>query len=521
MSILAYVETNCGRKLANGRKETVMSKVCIRVKTIAAVFLSFTLCSYLCLASDQERKTTSVKSETGNEGIKSEDGPLMVGPKSDISNAVGQEAEKLSIREAVRMAIENRFELKAADYRVDQAQSTRGAALSERYPRLDFTNEVGMIRTLDDYEPIVAKGVIEGQAFELEAQRDVPDYRSRAGLQLTQSLYSGGRITHQIRMADEQVQEGEMAFEVEKRDISLGVIHACWDIKRAQELLKIAKEAVSLARTVFGASHSRAERGSIPRLERDRAMSELIKVELKEERAHLEKTTAVGRLMYLIGQSDRTGQASTISDSPDEHLTEIHEDLGTIVAEALRQRPEMLQMERAILSKEEKVKIVASDNLPSVDLKGEYQWIGYDGDRFADSLSDMHGDQWAVYFNLRYNLFEGGATRDRIRRARQERLEAEAELEAIRQAIIHEVGEAYFTLGQQRGMVVVARKNMVLAEQILNTIVQQFKLGAANVDKVAEYNTDLLEARQAYLNALINLQKTWADFRWATGAPLP
>jgi outer membrane protein TolC len=505
----------------NHRKEFLMARMHIRIAAIGVVLSGLILYPNMSVAAKEESRTTTAESETANETILEIDHPLKAGPETEIGNPDGQTIDTFSIIEAVRIAIDKRVELQAADYRIGQAQSARDAASSERYPRLDLTSDVSQITTLDDFEPISTEITAFGHSFRFRAVRDMPDYRSRAGLQLTQPLYAGGRITHQIHVADEQVEGQEMALEVQRREISHAVIHACWDLRRAEQLVRIAGEAVDLAKTVSEASKHREAKGTISRLERDRAVSELMNVQLEEDNARLEKTTAALVLFHQMGQPDLIGEDLNISDKIDEQLPEIDEDISVIVDRALKSRPEMRQMETEVRSKQEMIRVASSDYLPSVDLKGDYQWVGYDEDRVEDSMSDLKGDYWAIYLNLRYNLFEGGGTRDRIRKARQEYLEAKSELEAVRQAIVHEVELTYDTVNQRRSMVAAARENMLLAEVILGTKMQEFTLGAATVDKVAEYNSDLLEAREAYVTACTDFQKAWTDFRWATGAPLP
>jgi len=439
---------------------------------------------------------------------------------ADIRNSKTP-ADFITIPEAVSIALQNRHEIKAIEHQVRKSHSELKAAGSGWYPRLDLLSRVSRNEAMDDFEPIILNLNEFGLDQSLFPEKNIPDYRAEGGIRLTQLLYSGGRTSNQTGAAKENYLATELKKTIAYRQISLTTILACWDLKLAQTLLDITQKAEKQLADLCQKINNRFKKGTVSKLEWQRAESELISVRLAVARSLRETRSAMDEVVKRLGLNRNDIPDVIVIDevSPVPELTDI--PLEKIIFTALKTRPEILELEKQIQAQTHNIEWEKSRYFPTIALEGEYAWIGYDERDPGTAIGDLKNDFWSVAINYRMNLFQGGQTYYTVSAGKEQLSDLNEKLKGLKKTIAGDI-EQYFNVFQKQLLVVkTVIYHQALEKENLDMVLEEFRLGVASIDKIADYHERLLNAHREYTIALIKLQKINARFRWASGMELP
>jgi len=119
------------------------------------------------------------------------------------------------------------------------------------------------------------------------------------------------------------------------------------------------------------------------------------------------------------------------------------------------------------------------------------------------------------------NLFQGGQTYYTVSAGKEQLSDLNEKLKGLKKTIAGDI-EQYFNVFQKQLLVVkTVIYHQALEKENLDMVLEEFRLGVASIDKIADYHERLLNAHREYTIALIKLQKINARFRWASGMELP
>ncbi len=292
---------------------------------------------------------------------------------------------------------------------------------------------------------------------------------------------------------------------------------AYWKLKECEGLLTAENKSSEQFGIIFNMAKLKYDKGTISRLEKDRAETALIDSYIDLIRAETEKEKALDTLLKEMGIENKQDYSICLSDEPEKEVTPLPYKLEKYIETALSKRPEILQVKKEILAKESDLRAVKSEYYPHVDLIGNYSWIGYDHSDLEGAWEDIQGDSWSIFMVLKYNLFQGFSTKNKTRKAQLSLSAEKSEFEGCSKSIILEVKNAYNEVIGKGREIEKARKTILLAENNLAAAMKQWELGVVTIEKVAEDNISLAKTRKRYINILIDLEIAKAKLKWATG----
>lgn len=429
--------------------------------------------------------------------------------------------ETMTIREAVNFAIRNRYEIQATDHRVEKARMELNAAAAGWFPTLDFVSQVSRIESLDDYEPVSVDLSAIGIDEIVYPETNIPDFQAKAGVRLTQLLYAGGRTSQGFAMAKEQYLAKQMSRKVKIRDIALSTILACRQVKLTDEFLSIARDAQRLLEDLSTRVKNRYDKGAVSRLAWSRSEAEVLSARLELERAFREQRSALDSLIIQIGIEGPVFSQLMIIDDEQNPVRLSETGVEELVAAALKERPDIMELEKQIASQACRISWEKSRYFPSLALTGEYAWIGYDDGDPGSAYGDFKSDFWSVSLTCEMNLFEGGRTYYKVKANRELLADLKTTANGLRRTVSGEIHQRVNKMSRQHDVVRTAGDRLALEKDSLDMVLDEFRLGAASIDKVADYHTRYLSARKEYATAVNTLQQINARFKWAAGMELP
>ncbi|MBI3815331.1 MAG: TolC family protein [Nitrospinae bacterium] len=428
----------------------------------------------------------------------------------------------LTLSEAIQIALQNRLEIGISDQNILKSKAGLIEAKSEAYPRLDITGNSRYTKTIEKFEPIQVSFDFIGMRYTISPTKDVPEYQSDVSLQVTQRLFTGGRISGKIEGSKERVGQVEEMKELNRRDIMLSVTNAYWELKRTEKMAEIEKDRVRYSETILDVANGRYEKGAISGLEREKAEVDVINNRGDLLQAETTRRIAEDRLLKEMGIIGTDKEVSLIlKDEPVYDFSRHDERIIEGAAEqAVQSRPEIKQIKSRIMADEADVKVARANYYPQMDLIGEYNWIGWGKDSLEGAWRDMDSNYWAVLLKINFNLFEGFATKSRVNQANAELTAHRLEIERQRQLIITEVRRAYNNMVGTAERINTLQRNLSLSEKNLEAAKKQFELGVITINQVAEYNISLADTKKRYINALIDFEIAKGELKWASGEEL-
>lgn len=108
--------------------------------------------------------------------------------------------------------------------------------------------------------------------------------------------------------------------------------------------------------------------------------------------------------------------------------------------------------------------------------------------------------------NLKWNLFDGFKTRDKIQAAKADAEQDAATLEQTRQDITLEVRQQAQARQEARDRITVAREGLAAADEAYRIAIQRYKLGFSTNSELLDARVALTGARNTFIQAQHDLR---------------
>ncbi len=166
------------------------------------------------------------------------------------------------------------------------------------------------------------------------------------------------------------------------------------------------------------------------------------------------------------------------------------QDVDAAVAQAELQRADLKAAQAQVEAAEKALSAARAERLPSVAVSGDYQLIG-------TNPAQSHGAFTAVG-TVSIPLWQGGRTAGDIAQAEAVLAQRQAELDDTHGQIEAEVRQVYLDLEAAAAQVVVARRNVQVAQETLEMTRERMKAGVINT-------LEVVQAQQTVSSAQLDL----------------
>ncbi len=302
-----------------------------------------------------------------------------------------------------------------------------------------------------------------------------------AGVELRQTLYSGGKVRAAVDLAKLVVDITDAQVGTVELDTALVAAEAYFLLLRAKAALETVEIQQRARQRSLEDVEVRLELGAATRLELLRARSALAAVEPTVARIRGQVEVARSRLRTVLGLDLGTA----IEAAPAAGELPAPPAFEQLVALAREGRPELedLRLQGQALGRQRVV--TAADGRPQVEFASLYGRQV----RLVDDLTDPLFDNWAVSVGLTWSLFDGGRRKGQMAQLESRRRQLEWQLKDLENQIASELEETlveYSTALERRRAAVVAAQ---AAEEALRVADENYREGVA-------IQADLLDAQE-------------------------
>jgi len=420
----------------------------------------------------------------------------------------GNGKETLSLQKCIEIALDKNPEIAAAKWDVAAADSRLDAARSAFWPQISV--EGGYLKFVDSQRLIAARYNGELGVFDNDLLR--------SDLVARMTLYAGGRITNEAGAAGKLSAAEKKKFVRTRDELIYSVTGVYFSILGQQKILaslEFSRGALEENRKRVLQLYEAQKVAKVDLLRTEVRLSDLNQTSLKEE-----NTLAVQKraLFNLMGY-DAVSENARLEDKA-EFPTEAPLDLGRLIEEALKTRPDYQAAKDRAEAQTLRVAVAKAGHLPSINLVGTY------GVRNAPSPSDVgrntHSteDIGGIGVILSLPLFEGGRVSAKINEEMANLAATRDRLKKLELQIRQETETAALDVLSNTARFKATEKSIEQAKESLRIESLKYELGRGSITDVLDAQAALLQAETTNCRACIDYHISSARLRLATGGSL-
>ncbi len=417
-------------------------------------------------------------------------------------------AESLTLELAVETALRNNPGLKAADAQVEAADAgvLRSASvflpkvnLSETWSKSD--NPLMVLGTKLNQEILTAA---DFNPSVINNPEPISNYNTR--LSVVQPIFNGGKEyigRAQAKLAkDASINDRERT----RQETVYNVIKAYYGLLLAKEYHKVALQSLETSAANVKLAEARYRAGAVLHSDLLRAKVQYAEVKEMVTRSDNNIRLAGAGLNFAMGAHQGTEYeiAGTLTQQ------ELNADVNGVISEAMNKRPDLMAMELNRKNAEKSVHQARTDYLPSLNLMGQVDWN-------SSAIAGDDAKSWTVMAVLQWNLFDGLATRSRVKEALATSSRMTSLEEQTREGVQLQARQAYYNVAASLDRIAATASSIQEAEEGLRIVQKRYETGMTTFVDVLGAESALIRARTNALQALYDNNIAQAELKLAKG----
>ncbi len=298
-------------------------------------------------------------------------------------------------------------------------------------------------------------------------------------------------------------------IEAAKDDVTLQVMSQYLQVLYCGELLDVAKEQVRISTVELERQQVLFEAGKIPELDLTQARSQLAQDQLTEVTSANDRRIALVDLAHLLQITDLTDfEIAPLSDEQT-----LLPDAATIYANALGINHAIKASELNIATADRQISLAKTGYIPRLSLNAGlssayYKISGIENPSFARQMRDNFNK--SIGFTLSIPIFDAFSTRNAVRKAQVQRLNAELQYENATTTLNKAIQQAYYQAEAASAKLSAGITAREAAREAMDAMQEKYNFGRANATEFEQAKTTYIkasaEAVQAKYEALLRMR---------------
>jgi outer membrane protein TolC len=417
------------------------------------------------------------------------------------------EVKRLTMTEAVDLALKQNRMVKIARVQVQENQEKKAAAKSLYFPTLKNESNILHISQLENINiPTASFGTIPGVAS-LPPQDIVIDQGKlnliTSGTSLVQPLTQLLRIKQENKIAEAEVATSQSEVRKAELEVVLKVHEMYYTLLVADLNRRAAQEQIGYAAENLQETADDVKNGSALRVTEIGSRAGLLEskhslltVELQIEDLNSQFNDLLGLPLDTKLELDPAVKMEVLLPAKDECLRT-----------AWAENPEIRSAEETLRKASAAVSAARTKFIPDVTAFARHS--------YQNGVPFLVHNFGTVGVNLTYDLFDFGRRRAEVRQQEAQLRKAEENLERLKDEVAVQVDQTYHKLQRTKNMVDVAQQLVALRSEGERLASNQFQQGVVLVSErrkagaeAYKAQADLLQANLAYVLARVELDRT-------------
>lgn len=392
-----------------------------------------------------------------------------------------KKGETLTLDRCIEIALKMQPTISAAAHTVALNQSRVGQAKSSYYPQVNWSASYDRIKT--------ESGSSSGSGNGFFVRSDDAYDRYATGFALNQLLYDFGKTANQVKIQNLSLDAARSDFINTTDQVVFAVKQAYYGVVQTKYNVLVAEDTVKQTQQQLDQAKGFYQVGTKPKFDVTQAEVNLSTAKLNLIRNENALKIARVTLNNVMGTPDAPDYAI------DETMTFVKYEmtLEDAITKAYENRPDLqsIILQRQIA--ERSIDLAKTGYYPVLNGNAGYTWSG-------EEFPLEHG--WNVGVSVSFPLFSGFLTKYQIEEAKANLNVLKANEEALKQAILLQVQEAYLTLRAAEEAIPTAKLNVEQAQENLEIANGRYAAGVGNPLEVTDAEVGLANARTSYIQAL-------------------
>ncbi|WP_404785554.1 TolC family protein [Altericista sp. CCNU0014] len=403
--------------------------------------------------------------------------------------------QSITLDQAIDLVQRRNRDLQIAALQVEQQRFALRQARASIYPTV--STNAGITRTDSAQSAITAKQL--GLPNRPNASNNF-----NGSVQLNYDVFTSGQRSASIRSAEAALRSSEKAYQTQLRQVRLDVANDYYDLQQADESIKIAQQAVENAEENLRVAQARETAGLGTRF--DVLQAQVLLADRRQQLIQAQNQQQVSR-RQLAQRLTFPETVTVVSADPVAIVGEWPLSLEDSIVQALRTRSELAQVldQRDIALQNRRVALGSLG--PQLTFNANVALA----DDLADNNLGAYG--YGVGAEASKTIFDGGAAKAIATQQQLNASIAETQFGSFKNVIRFQVEQNYYTLQASRERIGTTRCAIEQAEQGLNLARLRRDFGVGTSLEVSNATTDLAQARNNYLSAIVSYNRALSALR--------
>lgn len=315
-----------------------------------------------------------------------------------------------------------------------------------------------------------------------------PDVLSKSvGLTITQQVFDGFQTLNRVRAAESNVYSERASLKASEIQTLLSAAQAYANIARDQDIVSIRKQNLAFLREQVNAAKSRLDVGEGTKTDVSLAQAELAQAEGSLANAEFQLKQSRAVYVQIVGEAPKgVRQAKPLAKS-------MPATIDDAVAIGWREHPSVLAAMYAIDAAGFQVKTAEGALLPGVVVQGQVS--ANDGYSDWSSLNSYNSSTVTARVNV--PIYQGGAEYGEIRQAKERMGQQQIQLDSVRLEVQRTIVSAIAQFDAAKAMIEAGNIQLQAAQQALDGVLEERKVGQATTLDVLDYQARVLNARES------------------------
>jgi outer membrane protein TolC len=418
-------------------------------------------------------------------------------------------SRRISLREAVQLALKHNHNVRIAGYAVDEKQHAKEAAKGSYFPSI--RNDSSFLRVTDTQLIQISPGTLGTVAgTPIPAASSVINQGGRSlttsGTQITQPLTSLLKIKRANDIAEAEVKASREKAQLTGNDVALAVHQVYYRVLIVQAHRSATEARIKASQDLASERIEQVKFGSS--LEQESIESRAQLLQAKQELL----TTDLQLTDLQLNLNDLMGLPLTTALDLDPMVTESLETcpLEECVATATASHPEILEARAEVEKAEAAVRLAKTDIwVPDVEAFARYS--------YTNNVPFLARNFGTFGIHLGYELFDGGRKRS-VKNEREAQLaQAKENLARLTDEVELAVHSSYNKLERTQQMLKVSEEVVALRSESNRVLQEELLQGAALKSQAATATAQEYDAKALLLQSQLDYSQAHDEFIHALG----
>jgi outer membrane protein len=401
----------------------------------------------------------------------------------------GQAQQQLSLRDAVNYAVQNSENVRKAKLDIEGGKYKTQEIRAQALPQISGDASL-------NYNPIIGQLVVGDLTFQLGR-----NWNASAGVQFSQQLFNQTVFTG-LKAARTSESYYNLLENLTEEQIIEQVANTYFQVLVNRQQIAVIDTNLKNVRVVEKIITNQFQNGLAKKIDVDRIKVNLTNLQNQRTQSGNSVTQLENQLKYYMGMPVETSIVL-----PATELTEVKNlpVLADTVNLSGRTEIRLLDIQRELYTLQRKAYL--AEYYPSLSLNGNYSYTGQ-SDKFdlfkTKNSSAFWYDASAIGVTLKVPIFNGFATRSRVRQANVDILKNEQDKRQTTNSLNLAYENAKIEIRNSLNTINSQRQNVNLAQEIYKSTQNNYNNGLAALTDLLDTENALTEAQNSYTQALLN-----------------